>query len=343
MSEKYRVSVQQTGESFDCDSDDVFLRAALRSGQGFSYECNVGGCGTCKFDLVEGDVEVLWEDAPGLNPRDKKRGRLLACQCVPRSDCVIKPMIIDDSFIPLNLPKRFLGKLVATRDLTADMREFSFKSDQCAAFRPGQFLLLDLPGVAGVRAYSMSNTSNKEGLWEVMIRKTPTGVGTGVLFDKIKIGDEIPMDGPYGQAYLRTDVDRTIVCIGGGSGLAPVVSIARGLVETESMAGVDLHLFYGGRGPADLCGQKELEALPGYGERLHYYPAISMPELDREGTWTGYVGFVHELVKETFSIEKLQNCEFYTAGPPPMINAIMQMLAGECGVAPDRIHYDSFF
>lgn len=343
MTAKYSVSIQQTGESFACDSDDVLLRAALRSGQGLSYECNVGGCGTCKFELIEGEVKVLWDAAPGLNPRDKQRGRMLACQCVPLGNCVIKPMIVDDSFKPMHRPRRFTGKLIATRDLTPDMREFRFQGDQPALFRPGQFLVLELPGVEGVRAYSMSNTSNQEGAWDVMIRKVPKGAGTGVLFDKIRVGEEIRLDGPYGLAYLRTDVRRTIVCIAGGSGLAPVISIARGLVETESLAGVDLHLFYGGRGPVDICGREELAALPGFGERIHYHPAISMPELDTAGTWTGYVGFVHELVKATLSREKLQDCEFYTAGPPPMINAAMQMLAGECGVAPERIHYDSFF
>ena len=143
MSQSYRVQLQQSGESFECAQDDTLLRAGLRAGQGMAYECNVGSCGSCKFDLIEGEVETLWEEAPGLNPRDRKRGRRLGCQSIPKSDCVIKTMI-NEYYAPRDLPRRFDAVLTQIRDLTHDIREFRFTDGGGASFRPGQYALFNL-------------------------------------------------------------------------------------------------------------------------------------------------------------------------------------------------------
>jgi len=121
-----------------------------------------------------------------------------------------------------------------------------------------------------------------------------------------------------------------------------MLSIARGLVADPSMDGVKLKFFYGARGPRDLCGEEELKALPGFGDRIEFFPALSDPDQARAGSWTGLLGFIHEQVKAHIPADQLMDCEFYTCGPPVMINAVMLMLGGELKVPPDRIHYDSF-
>ena len=81
MSYPVTIRNQKDGSVFVQQPGDTILRAALRAGKGLSYECNSGGCGGCKFELIEGEVETLWPEAPGLSERDRKRGRHLACQC----------------------------------------------------------------------------------------------------------------------------------------------------------------------------------------------------------------------------------------------------------------------
>ncbi|MBP8267532.1 MAG: 2Fe-2S iron-sulfur cluster binding domain-containing protein, partial [Zoogloea sp.] len=66
---------EKDGSTFEQHEGDTLLRAALRAGIGLSYECNSGGCGGCKFELLQGEVETLWADAPGLSERDRRRGR----------------------------------------------------------------------------------------------------------------------------------------------------------------------------------------------------------------------------------------------------------------------------
>jgi len=132
--------------SFLAMKTTFLLRAGLRAGLGMSYECNVGACGSCKFDLVEGDVEVLWEDAPGLTDRDKKRGRKLACQCRPKGDVTIN-MRLDDTFKPFVRPERFTARLVSVRALTPDMNEFTFEGKNRQISWPGNTLCWNYPAL----------------------------------------------------------------------------------------------------------------------------------------------------------------------------------------------------
>src|SRR5437868_15456964 len=94
----HRIFIQESDQSFLCESDDSILRAGLRAGIGLSYECNVGSCGSCKFMLAEGEVEVVWPESPGLTNRDHDRDVKLACQSQPRSDCIVK-VIVGDEYV----------------------------------------------------------------------------------------------------------------------------------------------------------------------------------------------------------------------------------------------------
>jgi toluene monooxygenase electron transfer component len=336
----FKIEIADTPHQFECHPDDTIARAALRAGLGMPYECNVGSCGNCKIELIEGSAESNWPEAPALTERDRTRGRILGCQSRPTADCRIK-VRLGDRYDSGRRPSRFTATLTSCRDITHDLREFSFEGDAPADFRPGQYALLHIPGVQGPRAYSMSNIADGSGRWQFQIKRVPAGKGSNALFDNIKPGDSLAIDGPYGLAYLRNDSPRDIVCIAGGSGLAPVVSIARGMAADPAMNGRKLHFFYGGRGPRDVCGEDMLRVLPGFGERIFFYPVISMPELDQDGQWKGKVGFVHDLALETMGTALGQH-EIYFAGPPAMAQAVQRMLF-EQKVPGEQVHYDAFY
>jgi toluene monooxygenase electron transfer component len=323
------------------EGDRSLLRSALRAGVGFPYECHSGGCGSCRFELLEGEVDVLWPQAPGLTDRDRRRNRYLACQCVTKTDLRIK-VSAAAQYRPKVPPRVFRARFVEALPVTHDILEFRFVGDSPAEFLPGQYALMQLPGVEGSRAYSMSNTPNPRGEWHFQIRRVPTGKGSAYLAGHLKPGDSVEVEGPYGLAYLRTDSPRDIVCVAGGSGLAPVVSIARGAAEAGMFGSRQLHFFYGGRTPRDICGEKFLRELPGYGESIHYYPVVSLPEEDTASVWKGEVGFVHELVRRTLA-DSIKDFEFYFAGPPPMSQALQEMLMVGHQVPFEQIHYDRFF
>ncbi|MCE2867970.1 MAG: 2Fe-2S iron-sulfur cluster-binding protein [Burkholderiaceae bacterium] len=330
-----RVSVEQ-GESFAAAAtEDSLLRAALRAGIGFPHECSVGGCGACRFELLGGEVEDLWPEAPGLSERDRKRGKRLACQSRLRGDVRVK-VRCDDSYRPVMSPRRQAFVLRQREMITHDMAELSFEAEDAVTFLPGQYALLYLPGVQGTRAYSMSNVADGSGLLQFIVRRTPDGKGTGVLVEGLAIGQRITIDGPYGHAYLREQVERPIVCIAGGSGLAPMLSVARRAAAT--MTKVPIDFFFGCRDASDLCADTFLKALPGFGDRLRLHNVVSEPAGD---DWYGATGWVHDEVDRVIGDQAVAR-EFYFAGPPLMIESLQALLMVRRKVDFRQIHFDRF-
>ena len=328
------------GQDYSCANDDTLLRAGLRAGLGMPYECNAGSCGTCKVDLLEGQITSLRPDAPGLAERDRAKGRVLACQARPATDCRIKVRLRPEN-VPAHRPARFRATLTGFRDCTHDMREFRFQAKDAPGFLPGQYALFYLPGLEAPRTYSLSNFDDGSGEWHFIVRRVPGGVGTVTLFDKVPLGCEIQLDGPYGLAYLRPDSPRDLVLVAGGSGLAPILSIARGAVREPKLDGRRIHVFYGARTPRDLCGERELAELPGFGERITFEAVLSDPQADSPEPWKGRTGFVHERVREWVG-ERWPQFEYYFAGPPKMAEAMQQMLI-EKRVPYPQVHFDSFY
>ena len=325
------------GEAFAVSADeDTLLRGALRAGMGLPHECSVGGCGACRFDLVEGAMENLWPEAPGLSERDRKRGKRLACQSLPTSDCTIRVRCSEEYRPPVE-PQRQPAQLIGKRQLTRDMTEFTFQVTTPAVFLPGQYALLYPPETHGARAYSMANLANDEGLWRFVIRRVPGGQGSNVLFDNVDVGDVVTLDGPYGHAYLRHDNDRDVVCIAGGSGLAPMLAIATGALGSAKRRRV--HFFDGARTIADLCGEPLLGELQIEHDRLTYTPVLSAAAASPP--WQGATGFVHNAVASTLA-QPLDRYEFYFAGPPPMIEAVQDLLLAQHRVPYQQIHFDRF-
>ena len=74
---------------------------------------------------------------------------------------------------------------------------------------------------------------------------------------------------------------------------------------------------------------------------MRFVPAVSCGDEALAG-WRGERGFIHECVARALA-GRFQDCEFYMAGPPPMVEAVRRMLILEQGVPNERIHYDRFF
>lgn len=337
------VTLSGTDITFDCEDGDTIMRAALRAGLGFSYDCNVGSCGNCRFQLISGEVvhahaETLGEP-PAWSERDLAKKRYLGCQAKPKGDVEIK-VRLDEGCESLHRPRQLKGTLSEVSTITHDISEFRFTLDEPAAFLPGQYALLQIPGVTGERAYSMCNVPGGENRWDFQIRRVPDGAGTAALFDALKSGDTLRLDGPYGMGYLRTDSPRDIICMAGGSGLSPMVSIARAAALNPSLEGRKIHFLYGGRTPDDICGEDQLSDLPGWGTRLAYHGAVSEGGTDEGGTL--YTGFVHDMALDLFG-DTLADHEIYFAGPPLMGQAVQKLLFVDQKVPPEQVHFDQFY
>jgi len=334
-----RVQIEG-GASFRCDAGQNLLRAALREGLGFPYECNSGGCGNCHFELLEGELTELWEAAPGLTPPARAAGRRLACQSVVTGDCRIK-VRLKPAFVSVKVAALRSARLVARKALTPDMAEYVFECEGAADFLPGQYALLSLPGVTGDRAYSMSNLPNPEGRWSFIIKRTPNGSGTTFLAERLREGDCISLDGPYGLAYLRPEAPRDLVCVGGGSGLSPLKSILAAAVREPALANRRIVLFYGGRTPSDICIDQLLDEDAAMRGRVEMIPAIS--DASSVASWGGERGFIHEVLQRWLDHgRRAVEHEYYFCGPPPMTDAVQRLLMLDRRVPAAQLHFDRF-
>lgn len=323
------------GDQVECADDDTIMRAALRAGLGFPYGCNVGGCGNCRFQLLSGSVRHLRSDPPAWTDRDRQRGRWLGCQSRPLEDCRIK-VRLDPDAVPRRRPHSMRGRLGESVPVTHDITEFAFELSGPDDFLPGQYALIYFEGVDGPRPYSMCNLPG-EGEWRFQVKRVPGGAATSVLFDSLRPGDSVGIDGPYGLAYLRPKRPGGLLLVAGGSGLSPMLSIARAATTDPAFSETEIRFFYGGRLPPDLCSEVFLSCLPGFGQRLVHVEAISEASPD----WTGPQGFIHEVVRSSLG-DRLGEFEVYFAGPPLMAKA-MQLMLHEAGVPPERMHFDEFF
>lgn len=236
---------------------------------------------------------------------------------------------------PIIRPRIRTVTLEATEAVTGDITAYRFAANSPADFLPGQYAILSEPNGTR-RSYSMSNLANPEGVWEFMIKRVPGGCFTGVL-SGLGVGDRLALDGPYGMAYLRDEGDRDVVCVAGGSGLSPMVSVARGLAAIDPRGQRHLYFYCGGRHSEDLV---DLELL-GFGtDRLSATSFVGVvSEEPVGGPHPG--GYVHEVLVSRLA-PVLPKAEIYFAGPPPMTSALHRALVLGLGIPAGQIHFDRF-
>ena len=178
--------------------------------------------------------------------------------------------------------------------LTLETKNFSYK--------PGQFNMLYAFG-AGEAAISISG--HQENRVIHTIRKV--GSVTGLL-SKLKVGEEIGVRGPFGQAWPLPE-GRDIVIVAGGIGLAPLRPAIRQIVENRDSYG-NVHLIYGARSPEDLLFTDEIE---NWAKLINVITTVDT--CDR--SWTGHVGVVIPLLEQLELNPK--NTIALTCGPEIMM------------------------
>jgi len=325
----YQINYQDSEVSHQADPEDTLLSAALRSKISFPYECNSGGCGACKFELIEGEIDEIWSNAPGLSARDRRKGKHLACQCKAKSDLNVKVVNSTDKKATYQ-PRRFFARVVEKHFLSEEMIMLKMEANQAVNFIPGQYFMLNIPGL-GVRAYSASNTVNDNQL-SFIIKVVPDGsVSNHLATTKLT---ELQIDGPYGTSLLQQGEESASVFVSGGSGIAPMLSMVNTLVASNYNK--PIMIFYGSRLESELIIATELFASS---PKLQLVNVLSNPA--QNSCWGGEKGFVHEVLQKY--IQDYSTSEFYLCGPPPMITATQKLLMIRNGVKFDNIHFDRFF
>lgn len=331
-----RISLSKSNISFSVAPDQSLLDAALCASLNLPHSCKGGNCGSCRARLLQG--EIYYPNGPplGLSDAEVADGFMLLCQARARSDLSIETYEITTP--EQTLIKRLPARIERAVPLSHDVMGLSLRLPVAEAFRfeAGQSIDIILPG-GRRRSFSIVSPPHDARLLELHVRRVVGGEFSAPLFDADTQSALLTIEGPLGQFVYRPG-NAPMLLVGGGTGLAPLLSILRHVVENGIER--DMTVYWGVRSERDLYAQAALEELAGraaagHPARLRYVPVLSEPSPE----WRGSRGWVHEAVLQ--DIDDLEKYDVYAAGPPAMIAAVRREF-GQRGVAANRLFFDSF-
>jgi len=202
------------------------------------------------------------------------------------------------------------------------------------------------------RAYSMANhpaEGNRIMLnvriatppWDAKTQsymKVNPGICSSYIFSR-KPGDKVTISGPYGEFFIKP-TQREMMFIGGGAGMAPMRSHIFDQFLTRH-TDRKVTFWYGGRSLKELFYIDEFQKIQNENPNFAFNIALSEP--DPEDHWTGYTGFIHQVILENYlkNHPEPEEIEYYICGPPMMNAAVLKML-DDYGVPKDMIAFDDF-
>lgn len=317
----HTLTIEPIGESVTVEDGQTVLDACLRAGVWLPHACGHGLCGSCKVDVVDGDVDHA--DASGFALMDFERadGKTLACTARLLSDVTIEADIDEDPDARRIAVRDFACTVTALDDLTHDVKGVHLRPANGAMdFQAGQYINLTLPGINGARAFSLANPPAET---EVVlhVRRVPNGVATGHIHEKLKVGDQVTVTGPYGRFFVRKSAELPMIFLAGGTGLSSPKSMILDLLAEGCT--LPMTLLHGVRARRDLYDRAFFEDLAARHPNLRYIPVLSEPQPGDD--WDGETGFVHEALQRTFG-GNFSGHKAYLCGPPPMIEACIRTL-----------------
>jgi len=304
-----------------------------------------GSCGACKVKVLSDVGPHLPTETPYLTPAELAANVRLSCQIKLKKN------------ISIELPeylfniKKFRTTVESIRDLTYDIKELYLRLDDKdiaaggIAFEPGQYAQLVVPPYGEVkegvqRAYSMSSQPSDSSHIELLVRLVPGGIATSWVHTRVKVGDIVEAIGPFGEFHIH-DTEAVMVCVAGGSGMAPFKSMLNYIAETDAFPQKEIWYFFGARSKRDMFYLDEMKELERKIPRFHFVPALSEPK--PEDAWDGPVGLITNVL-DSYIKEKLPKgrmMEGYLCGSPGMIDACNKVMTNN-GMTLDNIYYDKF-
>jgi phenol hydroxylase P5 protein len=318
----YQVTIEPLGEVIEVEDGQTILDAALREGIYLPHACGHGLCGTCKVDILEGDVEHGDASPFALMDMERDEGKCLTCCAIPESDLEIEADIEEEPDA-LSFPvKDYVGIVSKIETLTPRIKAIFIAIENAGIeFQAGHYVNVQIPGLERPRAFSIANPPSDENLIELNVCMVEGGKGTHWLHEELMVGDELNLAGPYGRFFVRESAKLPMIFIAGGSGLSGPKSMIMDLLEKNEFQPITL--IYGARNQAELYYRDLFVEMMKEHENFTFVPVLS--EEPEDSNWSGLRGFAHDGAIETFD-GKFSGHKAYLCGPPMMVDACITAL-----------------
>jgi len=311
--------------TYQTEAGETVLGCLTRNGEAIPHSCCAGVCQSCLMQATAGNAPARAQK--DLKPALRQQGLFLACQCVPDQD------------ITVALPNA-AGLDVAVTLLRADMLNHDVMRLALApqgAFpcEPGQYLnLMTADGTA--RSYSIANDPRETGYIELHVRLLADGLMSNYLRRNARPGLSMAVRGPAGHCFYAAEEasDFPIILAGTGTGLAPLVGVARRALACGHRG--EILLFHGALQHRDLYMMAELHALAARHPALRYRPCV----LNGDAGAPCEIGNIEDLVLAALPMNKAAT-RLFLCGAPIFVNALKRK-AFLKGLASRHIFADAF-
>ena len=234
--------------------------------------------------------------------------------------------------------KWYNSTVVKIEDESPTTKRIWVEPEEKVDFEAGQFVTMDLPisdkRLKRWRSYSIANTPGEESL-EFCIVNLEGGAASEYFFNEVNIGTIIKFKGPSGTFVLPKAIDKDLVFICTGTGVAPYRSMIQNIIN-RNIPRKNIHLIFGTRYKNGILYREEFEMIQKEHKWFSYDIALS-----REKNYNGYRGYVHEIYLEKYK-DNPPNVDYYLCGWTNMIDDAVANLLIKLKVDKSRIHYELY-
>jgi NAD(P)H-flavin reductase/hemoglobin-like flavoprotein len=229
-------------------------------------------------------------------------------------------------------PPWWLGEVVQHDRRSRDLAILTIRPDQPLRYAPGQYVAVQVPRWPRVwRNFSIANAPRENGLIDLHVRAVPGGLVSGSLVHNTGLGDTVLLGQARGDMVASADAGRDLLCVAGGTGLAPLKAIIEAVIAADRPGRRrKITLFFGARteeGLYDLADLRVLEWI---------YPALTVtPVVSDEPEYDGIKGMLPEIAARHACLE---GAEILISGPDRMVARTVALLASR--VQPGQIRHD---
>lgn len=213
---------------------------------------------------------------------------------------------------------------------------FKLPDTQKFDFKPGQFVMLDLPINSKItnRSYSIASAPGDDNIFELIIVLNPPGLGTPHMWDNFEVGSVVPVAGPLGKFVLPPTIETDLCFIATGTGIAPLRSMLHHIIN-HNLTSKNIYLVFGTRTKDDILYNIEMNALTAKFPQFSFIPVLSRAD----ETWQGRRGYVHQVYEEIFADKR--PAVFYLCGWKNMIMEARERLAN-LGYEKSQIKFELY-
>ena len=229
-------------------------------------------------------------------------------------------------------PAWWTGEIVQHDRRTETVAVLTIRPDRPLGYAPGQYVQIQTPRWPRIwRSYSIANAPRDNGLIDIHVRAVPGGMVSTALVSHCATGDTVLLAAARGEMRVPEEPSRDLVCVAGGTGLAPLKAIIEAVVNASGQGRRrEITLYVGARRSRDLYDGRDLETL-----RLAYPPLTVIPVAEHELDFAGRVGRLPDVVATHPSF---RDCNVYVAGPAGLVRKSAHILSKR--VPAGRLQHD---